>query len=501
MIPWQNAPVRKGLLIAGVIAIGALAFGLRWRFRVVPLAAPPSTTSAAVAQAAVASRKAYIPYAEALSILQAHSSNLPNGLKGRDPRSLEPGWSAWVEHRDAAIRARLAQGDEDSLVNFWLYGTTFTALPRATEQHLASLKTRALAEELLIRRLDDLVAGLASPGTNERLQFARQLVERQSIDPTTEAGRQEARVYLVKVRERVIAANARYRRAAESAKRPGDVGAAMTSYSTMYRDRGLSSDTKLTADFALDKAIAALASSGQLAPQSVRRIALVGPGLDFTDKAEGYDFYPPQTIQPFALVDSVSRLGLARAEDLRVTTFDLSPRVNRHLEAARQRAQAGESYVIQLPLVTDDPKHQWDPGLVGYWKQFGDRIGEEAAAMPPPAVGAQVRVRAVRVRPAITLSITPVDLNIIVERLEPPRPPGNDERFDLIVATNVLVYYDAFDQTLALANIARMLRPGGFFVTNYAVSPGPEFDPSAIVTAVFFDKQQNGDTMFCYRRR
>ena len=27
------------------------------------------------------------------------------------------------------------------------------------------------------------------------------------------------------------------------------------------------------------------------------------------------------------------------------------------------------------------------------------------------------------------------------------------------------------------------------------------FAPSDVLTAVFFDKQQNGDTMFCYRRR
>jgi SAM-dependent methyltransferase len=228
----------------------------------------------------------------------------------------------------------------------------------------------------------------------------------------------------------------------------------------------------------------------------------VGPGLDFTDKAEGYDFYPQQTIQPFALVDSLTRLGLARPEELRVTTLDLSPRVNRHLAAARQRAMAGEPYVIQLPLANGDPKHQWDPALVGYWQRFGDRIGEDVAPIPPPAVAGALRVRAVRVRPAVTLSIAPQDLDIIVERLEPLQPPGNDERFDLIVATNVLVYYDAFDQALALANIARMLRPGGYFVTNYAVSPLPPLEASAsIVTPVFFDKHGNGDTMFCYRRR
>jgi SAM-dependent methyltransferase len=126
-------------------------------------------------------------------------------------------------------------------------------------------------------------------------------------------------------------------------------------------------------------------------------------------------------------------------------------------------------------------------------------IGEEVAPIPPPAVAADVRVRALRVRPAVTLSIAPRDLDVIVQRLEPLE---DAERFDLIIATNILVYYDAFDQALALANISRMLRPGGFFVTNYAVSPLPPLEPStSIVTSVFFDRQQNGDTLFCYRRR
>jgi SAM-dependent methyltransferase len=480
--------VRKGILIVAAIAAAVMFFWGRYRFRadstpVAELAAPVAAASAP----ATIPGKAPIPFADARPILDAHRNDLPPDLKDKAPEALESAWPAWVARHDAGIRARLAEGDEDSLVNFWLYGTTFTALPRATEQQMTSLRTRAMAEELLLRRLDDLVAGLASPGGNERLQFARQLVERHAIDPTTAAGQEQARIHLVKARERVIAAFARYRRVAESAKRPGNAGAELNAYSTMYRDRGLSSDTKLTADFALDKAIEAIRSGGKLAAQSVRRVAIVGPGLDFTDKAEGYDFYPQQTLQPFALVDSLTRFGLARPEALRVTTLDLSPRVNRHLEAARQRALAGEAYVLQLPLANDDPKHQWDSALVGYWQRFGDRIGEEVAPIPPPAIAGSVRVRAVHVRPAVTLSIAPQDLDIIVERLEPLR---DDERFDLIVATNILVYYDAFDQALALANVSRMLRPGGYFVTNYAVSPVAPLEPSAsIVTPVFFDRR------------
>jgi chemotaxis methyl-accepting protein methylase len=90
-------------------------------------------------------------------------------------------------------------------------------------------------------------------------------------------------------------------------------------------------------------------------------------------------------------------------------------------------------------------------------------------------------------------------VNIIVERLD---PLADQERFDLIVATNILVYYDAFDQALALANVAKMLRPGGFFLTNYAVAPRPPMEAAAnLKTTVYFDKQKNGDTIYCYRRR
>jgi SAM-dependent methyltransferase len=478
--------VRKGILIAAVVAIAGVSV---WFLRGSRGAAPEVPAPV----------PAIMPYADARPALDAHRDPLPAGLKGKTPLELEAAWPAWASQHDADIRARLAQGDEDSVVNFWLYGTTFTQLPRATEQEMASLKTRADAEDLLVGRLNDLVAGIRSPGANERLQFARHVVVGQGIDPATDEGSDQARVYLVKARERVIGELARYRRAAESARQPGDQSAELNTYSTMYRDRGLSSDTRLTADFALDKALEVMAAKGALASGSVRRVAIVGPGLDFTDKAEGYDFYPQQTIQPFALVDSLTRLGLAKPDDLRVTTLDLSPRVNGHLDAARRRAQGGEPYVLQLPLPNDDPLHQWHPELVAYWQRFGDRIGEEVAPIPPPSVAGGVRVRALRVRPAVTLSIAPQDLDIIVERLE---PLADTERFDLIVATNILVYYDGFDQALALANVSKMLRPGGYFLTNYALVAAPPFEPSAsTVSSVFFDRQQNGDTLFCYRRR
>ncbi len=64
--------------------------------------------------------------------------------------------------------------------------------------------------------------------------------------------------------------------------------------------------------------------SRPLFSRPVQRVAVIGPGLDVIDKQEGDDCYLPQTIQPFAVVDSLVRTGLADARTIRVTTFDVN---------------------------------------------------------------------------------------------------------------------------------------------------------------------------------
>jgi len=261
----------------------------------------------------------------------------------------------------------------------------------------------------------------------------------------------------------------------------------------MFRDRGLSSDTSLLPAYAIERALESLRDERALGPGSVRRLAIVGPGLDFANKDNGFDFYPQQTIQPFALVDSLLRLDIAKADELTVTTFDLSPRVNQHIEAARDRARGGSAYTLHLLLAAAEP---WHSDTTAYWRRLGDRIGIETTPLAPPSGAGAIQVRAVRVSPRVVTSIVPMDLNIVLERLEPTA----GERFDLVLATNTLVYYDVFEQMLALVNVGRMLRPGGVFLSNTPVPPVAPMTLSERYTTVAFSDRQR-DFVFAYHRK
>jgi chemotaxis methyl-accepting protein methylase len=91
-----------------------------------------------------------------------------------------------------------------------------------------------------------------------------------------------------------------------------------------------------------------------------------------------------------------------------------------------------------------------------------------------------------------------VDTNIVLQRLE----LSAAERFDLIVATNILVYYDNFDQSLAMMNVERMLRPGGLMLSNNALLELPFFKmrSAGYSTVIYSDRPNDGDHIVWYKR-
>jgi len=407
-----------------------------------------------IAVAASAADRVPTPYDSVRAILQQFA---PPELKSADA----PAFAAWSRDKDLAIRARLEQGDLDSMVNLLLFGTSFTSQPRMTIENLAA-ESRA---GLLRARLDDLLKGLANPGSNERLVFLQSLLKNK--------GAAETGAFILENLQRVL------KEKIEINKRIAQTDSAANAFS----DRGVSLDTTILPNYAIDVALRDLKSRGLL--PTVTRAAIIGPGLDFIDKESGFDYYPQQTLQPFAVLDSLKRLNLAT--NPQITILDISPRVLSHIASLRTRTH----YTIQLPR---DRNARWTPEALAYWSSFGSALAKPVDPLAPPSVAIARAVEFPAPR-----NMDAADLNIVSQRLD----LTNTGKFDLVVATNILVYYSPFEQALALANIASMLKPGGFLLTNDSLPEVPSIpirllDRSSMEYA---EQPRSLDTVFWYQRQ
>jgi hypothetical protein len=439
----------------------------------------------AVTPSILAADRAFTSYAGVKPVLDQPGDVLPAELKN----PTEAKWTAWTQQQDKAIRARLQQGDLDSMVNLLLYGTSFTKQPRIKVEGL----TEASKAGTLRARVDDLIAGLRSPGNNERLIFLSGLLRSKGID-TSAPG--ETGVFIYNNLQRVIQEMTALAKRSEEAKRltgpdaAPDPSAIFNWRAGLFRDRGVSLDTRIFPNFSIEQALRDLKSRGVLREGQVARVAVIGPGLDFIDKNEetSYDYYPQQTLQPFALYDSLVRLGLAKPNAVSMSIFDISSRVIEHIQTARERARKNTGYVIQLPRELTPP---WPADLIAYWRSLGDRAGAEVAPIRPPQT---LETRAVRIRPDVVLACQPVDLNIVLER----RNLAEADRFDLMVATNIFIYYDAFERSLALENAGAMLKSGGLLLTNDRL---PEVPGGSMRQAGLTDVLYNRDSVGWYQKR
>jgi hypothetical protein len=423
-------------------------------------------------------------------VLAALPGLSPIELKGLDSSQAGARWSAWVTRHDLDIRSRIDGGDQDTIVNWLIAGTSFTKHPRALKDS-APESTGPAFRELIAARIRDFVSALASPADDERRLFARDVIERRGFRLDGDAERARVEQYLVVELNRSGREWVGYARELQAAEQLDDPQRALAATSRVFRTRGLSTDTSLLPNFALEESLREMKTLGLLRQRSIRRAAVVGPGLDFSDKSLGYDFYPLQTIQPFALVDTLRRLDLADpSEGVRVAAIDISPRVNDHLRRARERAQRGDPYMLNLPLDLGLP---WTPEFKEYWKRAGDQIGVVDTIPVSRSVGQDLRRRVVRVRPDVVSRLVSSGLNIVVQRL-------SGEPFDLIVATNVFVYYDVLDQGLALANIEAMLRPGGYLLTNNFLQELPTLHMRTAGSQSIQYSPDDGDTVLWYRR-
>ncbi len=354
-------------------------------------------------------------------------------------------------HEENARRVR--EGDLDHLVFYLLQSTRFTKLPPIEPALSAKAlveglppdeRTQFLKDPFVARarvpaevrsRIAALLGTLDTPADDPRLTYFRALAHTAFPDPR---GRSAlfAEEYLRTMRfvyEKEFVAQ-RSARAQEAV-------------TELYRTRGLSTDTAVEAGYLVYQGLAIIKA---LEPdRRVRRVLIVGPGLDLAPRTALHEEGPPQSYQPWAVIDALLALGLSQPNDLTVLGADINPRVVEHLRRA-----AAKPSVLTL---ASEIRNSETVTLADDYHEYFRRLGSASGDADRDSSGSLLKT--VRVRPDIARTLRAERLDIVTERLE-------GSPFDIVIATNILPYFDDVQLMLALSNIAAMVAPGGVFLHN-----------------------------------
>jgi hypothetical protein len=362
---------------------------------------------------------------------------------------------AYIEGVQADTDRRVADGEREHLIHYALQSSRFTERARIEPAVSARRFVERLPDEERRRLLED-------PGYLPKAGWPP--AERARVGDLLRAFRTEPKdarlAYfrtLLEWNRPVAAIDALYadyvRVARFLYRKEFDSGNDAARVASLYESRPHSSDTQIEAGFGVYLGLGTLHA---LEPSlRLARILVVGPGLDLAPRTDLTDAVDPQSYQPLAVADALLSLSLASGRDLRVHSVDVNPRVVRALENAAR----GPLTLHLFAGIVETPGQPLRPEYKDYVHALGRAIGDETPAPRLLASDAHYR-HSIAVRPAVARALSVERLNVVTERLagEPP--------FDLAVATNVLTYFDDRQLALALANVAAMLRPGGYLLHN-----------------------------------
>ncbi len=324
-------------------------------------------------------------------------------------QSLFPDLKSTILDVEASTAARLREGENDHLIFYVLQSTRFTKAPRIEPALSARdyLDRQQIPPDVRRRVLDFLKAPVS---LDVRLADLRA-----RLKPTLDS---------------LLAEYARAMRFLYEK----EFTAPKSQVAGLYQTRGHSTDTQVEANYAIWNALGVLKA---MHPDlTMHRVLVAGPGLDFAPRMDLFDELPPQSYQPYALADALLSLKLAQSPGLQLQCADINPRVVAFVNDFATRKQP----VLKLISTPSDEEYQ------RYFSSLGAAIGIR-------------RADTISVRKDVAESVSATPLNILTERL-------TGDPFDLVVMTNVLLYFNSKELALALTNVAGMLKPGGYFIHN-----------------------------------
>jgi hypothetical protein len=404
-------------------------------------------------------------------------SDLPAAIQSRLQQSGQTAstFPDFVAALSREAETRVREGDFDHLVFYVLQSTHFTKLPPIEPALSAkAFMSAGLVPPAAAARIAAFLRTIASGDADPRVSYFRALIS--GVPPSQ-------RRQLIE-REYVRAMKFLYEQEFVDRSRVPQ----------LYQTRGLSTDTAVEAGYAVHAGLGVL--KGLDPSRKIRRVLIVGPGFDLAPRTGLLEVGPPESYQPWAVIDALVSQGLSRLEDLQVVCADINPRVVDHLRVSGKRAPV-------LRLVSGIG----ESGTVSFMTGFRDYFTTLGTAAGAVRDGSRVPAghlsKIVAVSPASAATLRAEALNIVTERL-------TGEPFDLVVATNILPYFDKTELLLATSNIAGMLAPGGVFLHNdtraevqedAALAGLPPEQLRQVIIANVTGAPPLADTVFLHRRQ
>jgi hypothetical protein len=397
-------------------------------------------------------------------------SDIPAGFRTwlTEQGLTESSFDTYITKINRQTAEREERGEYEHLINYALQSSRFTRLPRIEPALSAREFVQSFSEkerqlwlgetktyrppcstlpDTAQQRLREFIKTLRQRTDDERLRYFQELSEsRRKSDQQLFAGFCQAYaetmrfLYLKEFR-----------------------GPTSAQVAALYQTRGHSTDTQIEANFAVHHALAMIRTDQPKA--LLNRVLIVGPGLDFAPRTDLLDLFGPQSYQPFAVADALLSLGLADENRLRIHCVDINKRVIAHLQHVSQ------SKAHQLSLlsgIAETPTLQLTEEYKVFFRNFGGALGKSSTLSVPTESSGHLS-KAVIVRPELLSHFSADRFNLITETYDSVEP------YDLVVATNVFPYFSDVELLLALANVAKMLAEGGYFVHN---------EPRAVAPAV-----------------
>jgi hypothetical protein len=253
--------------------------------------------------------------------------------------------------------------------------------------------------------------------------------------------------------------------------------------------RGLRTTTPIFVSALVDHFITTRTGKDVLPPK-VNRMLIIGPGLQFSDPDLGEEI-PQESHEPFTLVDSLFRNGIAMPGALQVDLLDINSRVVQHFKDA---AAGNKPYDLHVVINKEENAAREELGFLHYGEEVLGRSlpgvqsskpveGKSRRASRGSLEPAAIITRSLSIPLTVVKMFHPFEGDMTTTDLRKLHPPM-DTKYDAIFCFNTLIYLDEKERMLAGINIREALTENGVFVTDNRFvkqkdgTGDPVFDPS-----------------------